>query len=153
MTPFKIHYRVARWSFTLLPILPFPPSFPYLPSLHMHHEYYVPPDQTDHQQAQVDIIDEVLKWSEMPDNPTLAPKTTINVGCEIKGLSRHISRKYPGCRVEGITLSPYQADMGKSVASWVVISVSCNFRVADALKMPFDGLSFDLVWIQPGGGG
>ena len=72
----------------------------------------------------MDIIDEVLKWSEMPDNPTLAPKTTINVGCEIKGLSRHISRKYPGCWVEGITLSPYQADRGNALKSKGVISKS-----------------------------
>ncbi|GMH70879.1 hypothetical protein TrRE_jg12498, partial [Triparma retinervis] len=29
---------------------------------HLHHGYYVPPDRTDHRQAQVDMIDELLKW-------------------------------------------------------------------------------------------
>ena len=33
MTPFMIHYRVARWSFTILPISPFPPSFTSLTSI------------------------------------------------------------------------------------------------------------------------
>ena len=33
MTPFKIHCRVARWSFVLLPICPLPPSLPSLPSI------------------------------------------------------------------------------------------------------------------------
>ena len=33
MTPFTIHYRVARWSFALLPIRTFPPSIPYLTSI------------------------------------------------------------------------------------------------------------------------
>ena len=87
MTPFTIHYRVARWSFTLLPICPFPPSLPSLLSQHTHHGYYVSPDLTDHQQAQVEMIDEVLKWTEMPDDPALSPKTAVDVGYGIGGLS------------------------------------------------------------------
>ena len=117
MTPFTIHYRVARWSFTLLPIRPFPPYITSIPSLHMHHKYYVPPDCTNHQQAQVDMINEVLKWADMSDDPALAPKISVDVRCRIGGSYRHIYRKYPGCRVEGTTLSPYQANRGKKLAS------------------------------------
>ena len=112
MTPFTIHYRVARWYFTLLPICLFPPYILSLPSLQMHHRYYSPPDWTDHQQAQVDMIDEVLNWSEMPDDPALAPKISVDVGCVIRGSSRQITQNYPRCRVKVITLSPYQADRG-----------------------------------------
>ena len=119
----------------------------------MHHKYYVPPDRTDYQQAQVDMIDEVLKWAEMPHNPAVAPKIDVDVGCGIRGLSRHIAQKYPGCRVEVITLNPYQADRGGALASEGGISDSCNFRVANALDMPFDGSSFEFVWSQAGGGG
>lgn len=52
---------------------------------HMHHGYYVPANRTDHQQAQVDLIDEVLKWSQVvPGNV----KSAVDVGCGIGGSSR-----------------------------------------------------------------
>lgn len=107
---------------------------------HMHHGYYIPEDRTDHQQAQVDLIDEVLKWAD-------ADKATkvVDVGCGIGGSSRHLARKF-GCKTEGITLSPYQAGRGNELAKIQGLSDKCNFQVADALEMPFADNSFDLVW-------
>lgn len=108
---------------------------------HMHHGYYIPEDRTDHQQAQIDLIDEVLKWA----NVTSATKV-VDVGCGIGGSSRHIVRKYPGSTAQGITLSPYQANRGNELAKEQGVESSANFQVADALDMPFDDNSFDLVW-------
>ena len=53
--------------------------------------------------------------------------------------------------MEGITLIPYQTDRGNALASEWGIYDSCNFRVDDAIDMPYDGSGFDLVWSQAGG--
>ena len=106
---------------------------------HMHHGYYLPADRTDHLQAQIDLIDEVLDWSGVKQ-----VKKAVDVGCGIGGSSRHLARKY-GCSTEGITLSPYQAKRANELAKEQSLP-QCNFQVADAMKMPFDDASFDLVW-------
>ncbi|KAL7506778.1 hypothetical protein ACHAXN_003994 [Cyclotella atomus] len=114
---------------------------------HMHHGYYVPEDRTDHVQAQIDLIDEVLKWSYGSDNlGSRSPKTVVDVGCGIGGSSRHIVKKYPGSTAQGITLSPYQANRGNELAKEQGLSDRASFQVADALNMPFADSSFDLVW-------
>ena len=51
--------------------------------------YYVPEDRTDHVQAQIDLIDEVLKWAGVDD--ASPPKSVVDVGCGIGGSSRHIA--------------------------------------------------------------
>jgi tocopherol O-methyltransferase len=107
---------------------------------HMHHGYYVPEDRTDHVQAQIDLIDEVLKWASVTD-----AKSVVDVGCGIGGSSRHIARKF-GCQAKGITLSPYQASRGNELAKEQGLADSTSFQVADALDQPFDDNSFDLVW-------
>lgn len=69
-------------------------------------------------QAQIDLIDEVLKWSFGSDKlgDEEAPKRVVDVGCGIGGSSRHIVKKYPGSTAQGITLSPYQANRGNEVS-------------------------------------
>lgn len=110
---------------------------------HMHHGYYIPEDRTDHQQAQIDLIDEVLKWAGVDDaNP---PTSVVDVGCGIGGSSRHIANKY-GCTAKGITLSPYQANRGNELAKEQGLENKASFQVADALDQPFEDNSFDLVW-------
>lgn len=131
----------------------------------MHHGYYVPADRTDHKQAQIDLIDQVLKWanvtsvSNMVDvgecegtggaiilRQAFASKIThILSGCGIGGSSRHISRAF-NCKAQGITLSPYQANRGNELAQQQDLANQCAFQVADALNMPFPDNSFDLVW-------
>lgn len=107
---------------------------------HMHHGYYVPANRTDHVQAQIDLIDEVLKWAG-------AEKATkmVDVGCGIGGSSRYIASKF-GCSASGITLSPYQANRGNELAREQGLPGQCSFQVADALDMPFRSNTFDLVW-------
>jgi tocopherol O-methyltransferase len=72
-------------------------------------------------------------------------KSVVDVGCGIGGSSRHIARKY-NCKAQGITLSPYQANRGNELAKEQGLSDQASFQVADALDMPFDDNSFDLVW-------
>jgi tocopherol O-methyltransferase len=132
---------------TVTPVLPSPVTF------FQHQGYYVPADRTDHQQAQVDLIDEVLKWANVGTSSTTTTTTTggggvsraVDVGCGIGGSSRHIARKY-NAKVEGITLSPYQAGRANELAAEQGLADQCHFQVADALHMPFADHSFDLVW-------
>lgn len=116
---------------------------------HMHHGYYVPADRTDHKQAQIDLIDQVLLWAGVPEpngqNSGDLPKKCVDVGCGIGGSSRHIARKY-SCTANGITLSPYQAQRGNELAKEQGLDDLCHFQVADALDQPFEDNTFDLVW-------
>ena len=97
---------------------------------HMHHGYYVPSDRTDHKQAQVDLIDEVLKWADVPEPESggVLPTKAVDVGCGIGGSSRHIARKY-GCTANGITLSPYQANRGNEIAKEQGLDNLTSFQV------------------------
>ena len=76
----------------------------------MHHGYYVPEDRTDHQQAQIDLIDEVLKWAGATEATSM-----VDVGCGIGGSSLYLAEKF-GAQVTGITLSPVQANRARERA-------------------------------------
>uniref|UniRef100_A0A0G4FHC5 Methyltransferase type 11 domain-containing protein n=1 Tax=Chromera velia CCMP2878 TaxID=1169474 RepID=A0A0G4FHC5_9ALVE len=112
---------------------------------HMHHGWY--PNGTwrsDHQQAQVDMIDRVLLFAD-PEGKFSA-RTAVDVGCGVGGSSRHIARRYGGSKVKGITLSPYQCMRARVRTEEAGLSDRVEFRVADAMQMPFQSDSFDLVW-------
>lgn len=98
---------------------------------------------TDHKKAQVDMVDEVLRWSGV--TATSGVQSMVDVGCGVGGSSRHISR-LTGCKATGITLSPYQASRAGELSRAAGLSDRCTFQVADALQQPFADNSFDLVW-------
>ena len=81
----------------------------------------------------------------MTENNVTSATRSVDVGCGIGGSSRHIARKF-GCKTSGVTLSPYQAKRGNELAQEQGVSGLCDFRVADALDMPFRSNTFDLVW-------
>jgi len=143
---------------------------------HMHHGFYPNGlDRDDHARAQVDMIDEALKWAEVDGSKI---RTMLDVGCGIGGSSRHIARTF-GCDAEGITLSPVQARRANELSSQVsqfretprgaetttfespqtrsprdgkmTRDPRLNFRVADALAQPFPNDQFDLVWSMESG--
>lgn len=98
-------------------------SFHRVVQQHMHHGYYIPADRTDHQQAQIDLIDEVLKWAGVD-----SAKNMVDVGCGIGGSSRHIAKKF-GCTAQGVTLSPYQAGRGNELAKEQGLDGQTTFQV------------------------
>ncbi|KAH7423207.1 hypothetical protein KP509_12G044000 [Ceratopteris richardii] len=122
---------------------------------HMHHGYYDPglPLQAafsvNHGDAQVRMIEESLKWAEIPEVDS-RPQRIIDVGCGIGGSSRHLARKY-GAEVIGITLSPRQAQRATSITSAAGLSSKVSFQVADALNQPFPDSHFDFVWSMESG--
>lgn len=64
----------------------------------MHHGYYeVGQPVKNHQEAQVDMIDNSLKWAGVDEVTSM-----LDVGCGIGGSSRHIARKF-NCAATGAT--------------------------------------------------
>jgi len=119
---------------------------------HMHHGYYGPEgrEPKDHQQAQVDMVDESLAWAGVNEAPPTG--AFLDVGCGIGGSSRHIARKYgKGVTGTGITLSPVQAARAQALSDAQGFDGRLQFQVADALAMPFADDSFDLVWSMESG--
>lgn len=112
---------------------------------HMHHGYYGADgqQQKNRRQAQIDLIDELLRWA-----PIQAADRILDVGCGIGGSSLYLAEKF-NAHVTGITLSPVQADRARERAQAAGLAVGkprADFQVATALEMPFADASFDLVW-------
>ena len=112
---------------------------------HMHHGYYGKNGnyKLDRRQAQIELIEELLVWAGYNQNN--APANIIDVGCGIGGSTLHLAQKF-GCQATGITLSPVQASRAKERAKEAGLTDSVRFEVANALAMPFEDNTFDLVW-------
>ncbi len=114
---------------------------------HMHHGYYGPQgnQKKDRRQAQIDLIEELLDWSQVRQAQQI-----LDVGCGIGGSSLYLAQKF-NAAVTGVTLSPVQAARAAERAQAAGTELgttgpSAQFQVADALKLPFANNSFDLVW-------
>ena len=109
---------------------------------HMHHGYYGADgkEQKERRIAQIDLIEEVLQWSEVQQAENI-----LDVGCGIGGSSLYLAEKF-NANATGITLSPVQAGRASERAIEFGLQDRTNFQVADALNMPFEDNSFDLVW-------
>jgi len=113
---------------------------------HMHHGYYPKGGKPkSNQQAQIDMIEESLSWAGVT-----SVKSMVDVGCGIGGSSRHIVRQF-GATAKGITLSPKQAARANELTAQLGLADRASFQVADALNMPFQDGSFDLVWSMESG--
>ncbi|KAM2685802.1 hypothetical protein EV2_008765 [Malus domestica] len=123
---------------------------------HMHHGYYDPNADVsvsipDHRAAQIRMIDEVLRFAGISEEPPIRiPKNLVDVGCGIGGSSRYLASKY-GANAKGITLSPVQAERANALAAAQGLANQASFQVADALNQPFPDGEFDLVWSMESG--
>jgi len=108
----------------------------------MHHGFYGLDgnEKKDHRQAQIDLIDELIKWGKVYSAPKI-----LDVGCGVGGSSIYLAKKF-GAEVTGITLSPYQIQSAKKRALDLGLDARLHFQVVDALHPPFSQGSFDLVW-------
>lgn len=109
---------------------------------HMHHGYYGADgkEQKERRQAQIDLIEELLQWAQVQQAENI-----LDVGCGIGGSSLYLAQKF-NANATGITLSPVQASRASERAVEFGLQDRTNFQVADALNMPFEDNSFDLVW-------
>ena len=114
---------------------------------HMHHGYYGidGKEKKERRQAQIDLIEEVLKWADVQQAQHI-----VDVGCGIGGSSLYLAQKF-NAKATGITLSPFQAARAKERAQEIGLSSKTEFLVANAQNMPFADDSFDLVWALESG--
>jgi tocopherol O-methyltransferase len=118
---------------------------------HMHHGYYGPTGtvRKDRRQAQIDLIDECLRWA----NITQAAEI-LDCGCGIGGSALELATRF-NAKVTGITLSPVQANRATERAEAAGLagdSAPCaQFQVANALQTPFADESFDFIWSMESG--
>lgn len=107
---------------------------------HIHHGFYPRGGWwgTDFRKAKVELIDELLSKAGLQ----APPKQILDVGCGIGGSTRELARRFQA-PVSGVTLSPAQVDRAQELTP---PSVPADFRVANALDLPFKEGQFDLVW-------
>ncbi|QQE63911.1 SAM-dependent methyltransferase [Leptolyngbya sp. BL0902] len=118
---------------------------------HMHHGYYGPTGtvRKDRRQAQIDLIDECLRWANITQAAAI-----LDCGCGIGGSALELATRF-NAKVTGITLSPVQANRATERAEAAGLagdSAPCaQFQVANALQTPFADESFDFIWSMESG--
>lgn len=71
----------------------------------------------------------------------------LDLGCGIGGPSRYLAKTF-GCRVVGVDLMPEFCRVAAMLAERTGLADRVEYRQADALAVPFEDQSFDVVWSQ-----
>ena len=71
----------------------------------------------------------------------------LHVGCGIGGPARTLAVEY-GCHVTGIDLTESYVEAGRVLTERVGLNETVSLQVGNALDLPFDEGSFDVVWMQ-----
>lgn len=109
---------------------------------HMHHGHYGPDGtaRKDHQQAQLDLVHELLQWGGVESASHI-----LDAGCGVGGSARHLSKLF-GAEVLGLTLSPVQAAEAGRYNLAAGLQKKVTVRAQDVYQLtPADG-PFDLIW-------
>jgi sarcosine/dimethylglycine N-methyltransferase len=71
----------------------------------------------------------------------------LDIGCCVGGPARFLAETY-GCRVTGIDLTEEYVDVADMLSRRCGLDHLTDFRIANALNLPFDDCTFDLAWTQ-----
>lgn len=121
---------------------------------HMHHGYYGADGtrRPGRKQAQIDLIEELLKWTadslgtDLPEAfRSGGTAQFLDAGCGIGGSTLYLAQKFKMKGI-GITLSPVQATRAIDRSREAGISGDVGFMVANAQNVPFADESFDWIW-------
>jgi ubiquinone/menaquinone biosynthesis C-methylase UbiE len=70
----------------------------------------------------------------------------LDVGCGLGGPSRFIAERY-GCRVVGIDLVQVRIDVARALTEMTRFGDKVEYRLGDALALPFEDETFAQAWI------
>ncbi|MDX1666490.1 MAG: class I SAM-dependent methyltransferase [Saprospiraceae bacterium] len=109
---------------------------------HMHHGYYGPQGRESnyHFQAQVDLLEEILRWGHIEKSNRI-----LDAGCGVGGSARFLARRYDA-RVLGVTLSPVQAKQAQEYSRRAGLEDKLTFEVRDMMQLTSKDGPFDLIW-------
>lgn len=71
----------------------------------------------------------------------------LDVGCGLGGSARYLAGEYQ-CRVTGIDLTQEYVDIANTLTDLVGLSERADFLQGNALNLPFEEDSFDVVWTE-----
>ena len=71
----------------------------------------------------------------------------LDVGSGLGGPARYLAATY-GCHVHGVDLTQSYVDAANYLAERTGLADKVTFSCADALALPYDEKSFDIVWTQ-----
>lgn len=71
----------------------------------------------------------------------------LDVGCGLGGSARHLAQAF-GCQVTGLDLTPEYVVAAEKLTALLGLSAQVSFRTANALFMPFENHTFDVVWSE-----
>lgn len=118
----------------------------------MHHGYYPSKDFKDHKAAQLLMIEKSLEFGFNANPSDMPVKSLVDVGCGVGGSSRYMASKiFTNSTGKGISLSPYQIERAQQFTLEQNLSSRLEYKVADAMAMPFENNSFDLAWSMESG--
>jgi SAM-dependent methyltransferase len=92
--------------------------------------------------AQLERVTATAASVEQPNNTD----RLLDVGCGLGGPSRFLADRY-GCRVVGIDLLQVRVDVARALTEMTRFGDKVEYRVADALALPFDSGSFAQAWV------
>jgi MPBQ/MSBQ methyltransferase len=76
-----------------------------------------------------------------------AEKLVLDIGCGLGGPSRRLASEY-GCRVIGLDLTEEYCRVAEALSTRLRLQALVSYRTGNALALPFDDTSFDVVWTQ-----
>jgi MPBQ/MSBQ methyltransferase len=76
-----------------------------------------------------------------------AEKLVLDIGCGFGGASQRLASEY-SCRVIGLDLTEEYCRAAEALSTRLRLQALVSYRTGNALALPFDDTSFNVVWIQ-----
>mmetsp|Transcript_1692 Transcript_1692/g.2996 ORF Transcript_1692/g.2996 Transcript_1692/m.2996 type:complete len:442 (-) Transcript_1692:322-1647(-) len=117
---------------------------------HMHHGFYGLNESFDAyknpQKAQIDMMHQLLSLGDIDALKSKGQLKILDVGCGIGGSVRFLATQLVNATVQGVTLSPEQVKRANEINASKNLNDRAHVSRGDAMELPFDDSTFDVVW-------